>query len=61
VTEETYATPSNVAGAAICIHCGADVIRNYDGIGTGWSHIWPEGHPLYLHSGNKQCRITTTA
>jgi hypothetical protein len=56
---ETYATPSNVAGGAVCIHCCDEVIRNYDGRGTGWSHIWPQGHPLYLRSGTKQCRTPT--
>lgn len=54
----TYALPSNVAGAAVCINCGDEVIRNYDGRGTGWSHIWPQGHPDYLRSGTKQCRDT---
>lgn len=24
----------------LCKHCGVPVVRNYDGPGTGWSHLF---------------------
>jgi hypothetical protein len=60
---ETYAEPVPCGVGSpieqVCRNCGDEVIRNYDGRGTGWSHIYPEGHPLWLRSGTKQCRTPT--
>lgn len=42
-------------GLPLCVHCGDEVIDGYDGLGSGWSHSWPEGHSLWLRSGEKTC------
>lgn len=52
----TATPPEDPDDGTACIHCGGQVIRNYDGLGTGSSHIWPEDHPLWLASGTRECR-----
>lgn len=39
-----------------CEHCGVPVVLNYDGRGTGWSHLYDYGTPHYLASGTKACK-----
>lgn len=51
----TVATPSDDFDDLTCAHCPDEVIRNYDGRGTGWSHIYPDG-PDALRNGTKECR-----
>lgn len=36
--------------APVCIHCGVPVVLDYDGRGTGWSHLYPD-----LREGMREC------
>lgn len=51
----TYAQPSDDFDDLTCANCPDEVIRNYDGRGTGWSHIYPDG-PEAIYNGTKECR-----
>jgi hypothetical protein len=46
-------------GQLVCANCGVDVVKNYDGRGTGWFHCpKPEDERPGVYPGARHCATT---